>query len=150
MSDLVHLYTDGSCLVNPNGPGGWAAILVWDGNDYEREFTGNHPSTTNNRMEMTAVIKGLQALKRPVRAIVYSDSQYVINGATKWIDGWIRRNWRNSQGEPVANQDLWLELIEAAAAMSQIDWQWVRGHNGHHYNERCDQLAGQSARQARQ
>lgn len=148
MPELVHIHTDGSCLKNPNGPGGWAAILVLPGSDplYEKEFVGSDPSTTNNRMEMQAVISGLQMLTRPCDVLVHSDSEYVVKGATQWIDGWIRRRWRNSQGDPVANQDLWLLMLDVLAAQAKVDFTWVRGHSGDAYNERCDKLAGIAAR----
>jgi ribonuclease HI len=142
VSDLVHVYTDGSCLVNPNGPGGWAAILVWEGQDYEREFTGHHPSTTNNRMELMAVIQALGALKRPCHIVLYLDSEYVRKGITEWIHGWKARGWRTAAKQPVKNVDLWQRLDEAVSSSEHvIDWRWVKGHAGDPGNERADALA---------
>ncbi|MFN3431374.1 MAG: ribonuclease HI [Candidatus Sericytochromatia bacterium] len=138
---VVTLYSDGCALGNP-GPGGWAAILEYKG--VEKEFTGGEPMSTNNQAEMKAVITGLRALKRPSQVKVVSDSQYVIKGMTEWIPGWQKRGWRNAAGEPVKNKELWLELMEAAKPHT-ITWQWVKGHAGHHYNERCDQLAKAAA-----
>lgn len=145
MSDL-HLFTDGACLGNP-GPGGWAAILRFG--DHEKEFSGGCAHTTNNRMEMTAVIEGLKALNRPVSVRITTDSQYVIKGMTEWMAGWIRRGWKNSQNKPVENQDLWQALLEVSKP-HKLSWQWVRGHAGHPENERCDQLARSRAIEAQQ
>jgi ribonuclease HI len=141
MSTEVTLYSDGCALGNP-GPGGWAAILEYKG--VEKEVTGGEPMATNNQAEMKAVIAGLKALKKPCKVKVVSDSQYVIKGMTEWVQGWQRRGWRNAAGEPVKNKELWEELLEAARPHT-ITWQWVKGHAGHHFNERCDQLAKAAA-----
>lgn len=143
MSTEVNIYSDGCALGNP-GPGGWAAILEYKG--VEKELTGGLPMMTNNQAELKAAIVGLQALKRPSKVRVVSDSQYVIKGMTEWIGGWQRKGWKNAQGEPVKNKELWLELMEAAKP-HQVTWQWVKGHAGHHYNERCDVLAKAEAMQ---
>jgi ribonuclease HI len=143
MSDpeKVELFTDGACLGNP-GPGGWAALLRFNGN--EREISGGVLKTTNNRMEMMAVIEGLKALKRPCRVCVTSDSQYVIRGVTEWLKGWKARNWKTAYKEPVKNVDLWQALDEARAP-HEVTWQWVRGHDGHPENERVDVLSRSEA-----
>jgi ribonuclease HI len=133
----VEIFCDGACSGNP-GPGGYGAILRYGGN--EKEISGAAPDTTNNRMEMTAVIEALRQLKRPCRVSITTDSQYVVKGMTEWIDGWQRKGWRNSKKEPVLNRDLWEMLLEESKRHS-INWNWVRGHAGHEENERCDQLA---------
>ena len=133
----VEIFTDGACRGNP-GPGGWAAILRYRG--VERELTGYDPDTTNNRMEMMAAIGGLEALKRPCRVRLYSDSQYLRDGITKWINGWKRRGWRTADKQPVKNVDLW-QRLDAASARHVVTWEWVRGHAGHPENERADALA---------
>ena len=133
----VTIYTDGCSLENP-GPGGWAAILVFKG--VEKEVTGGEPMSTNNRAELLAAITGLRALKKPCKVLVVSDSQYVIKGITEWVAGWRRKGWKNAAGEPVKNRELWEQLVEAVAP-HEVRWQWVKGHAGHHYNERCDVLA---------
>jgi ribonuclease HI len=133
----VEIFTDGACRGNP-GPGGWAAILRY--RDTERELSGGVVLTTNNRMEMTAAIAGLEALKRPCRVCLYTDSQYLRDGITKWLPGWKARNWRTADKQPVKNVDLW-QRLEAAAAGHSIEWIWVRGHAGHPENERADVLA---------
>jgi ribonuclease HI len=133
----VEIFTDGACRGNP-GPGGWAAILRYRG--VEKELTGYEPDTTNNRMEMMAAISGLEALKRPCRVRLYSDSQYLRDGITKWIHGWKRRAWLTADKQPVKNVDLW-QRLDAAAARHQVTWEWVRGHAGHPENERVDELA---------
>ena len=137
----VTLVTDGSCLGNP-GPGGWAAILRF-GNS-EKELWGSEPQTTNNRMEMTAVIEGLSSLKEPCRVLVEIDSEYVKNGITKWMDSWKRRGWRTASKQPVKNKDLWQKLDEAVSR-HQVRWEWVKGHAWHADNNRCDELARQAA-----
>ena len=137
----VTLVTDGSCLGNP-GPGGWAAILRF-GNS-EKELWGSEPQTTNNRMEMTAVIEGLSSLKEPCRILVEIDSEYVKNGITKWMDAWKRRDWRTASKQPVKNTDLWLKL-DGALSRHQVQWEWVKGHAWHADNNRCDELARQAA-----
>jgi ribonuclease HI len=136
-AEVVEIWTDGGCKPNP-GPGGWAAILRFRG--VERELSGAEPATTNNRMELTAAMMALEALKRPCRAVLHTDSEYLKNGVTRWHAGWVRRNWRNSAGDPVANMDLWRRVLDAAAT-HQIEWRWVRGHSGDPMNERADVLA---------
>ena len=133
----IHIYTDGACKGNP-GRGGWGAILAFDGK--ERELFGGEAATTNNRMELTAVIEALAALKRPCRVILHTDSQYVQKGITEWIEGWKARGWRTAAKEPVKNIDLWKKLDEVIKT-HDIDWVWVKGHAGHEGNERADALA---------
>ncbi|HEX9805569.1 MAG TPA: ribonuclease HI [Alteraurantiacibacter sp.] len=140
----VELFTDGSCKGNP-GPGGWAAILRMGA--HEKEISGGDPDTTNNRMEMTAVIRGLNALIESCEVDIHTDSKYVLDGMTKWLDGWQKRGWKNASKQPVRNQDLWHELIEAVSR-HQVSWTWVKGHNGHLENERADRLASAAAEQA--
>jgi ribonuclease HI len=135
--DAVEIWTDGGCKPNP-GPGGWAAILRHG--EHERTLSGAEPATTNNRMELTAAAAALEALKRPCRVALYTDSEYVKNGVTRWKDGWVRRNWRNAAGDPVANMDLWRRLLDAARR-HDVAWHWVRGHTGHPLNERADEIA---------
>lgn len=137
----VDIFTDGACKGNP-GPGGWAAILRSGG--HEKELVGGAPETTNNRMEMTAVLRGLTALKEPCAVTVHTDSRYVIDGMTQWIFGWQKRGWVNAAKKPVANEDLWRELI-AAVRPHKVSWQWVKGHAGHPENERADALASEEA-----
>ena len=134
---LVDVFTDGACSGNP-GPGGYAAILRYG--DHTREISGCEPDTTNNRMELKAVIAALKCLKRPSSVRVFTDSTYVVKGMTEWIGGWIRKNWMNSQKMPVLNRDLWEELLHLSR-LHQIQWHWIRGHQGHPENERCDELA---------
>lgn len=134
---LVELFTDGACRGNP-GPGGWAALLR-TGNR-ERELSGGEALTTNNRMELTAAIEGLRALKRPCRVKLHTDSIYVRDGITKWVHGWTRNGWRTADRKPVKNADLWQALIDAAAP-HQVAWHWVKGHSGHAENDRVDSLA---------
>jgi ribonuclease HI len=133
----VEIFTDGACSGNP-GPGGWAAILRH--RRAEKELSGSEPHTTNNRMEMLAAIMGLEALKRRCRVRLYSDSQYLRDGITKWIDNWKRRGWRTADNKPVKNIDLW-QRLDRAAAEHEVRWIWVRGHAGHPENERADALA---------
>ena len=133
----VEIYSDGACSGNP-GPGGWGTILRYDGR--EKELSGFDPATTNNRMEMMAAIAGLEALKRPCHVRLTTDSQYLHKGMTEWIQGWIRKGWKNSKKEEVLNRDLWERLLNACNP-HQVDWVWVRGHAGHPENERCDELA---------
>ena len=140
-SSTVELYTDGACLGNP-GPGGWAALLRFNGT--EKELSGGDPGTTNNRMEMQAVIEGLKALSRPSTVTVYTDSQYVQKGITEWINGWKASGWKTAAKKPVKNVDLWLELDKTQERHS-VTWQWVKGHAGHPENERVDDLARQEA-----
>jgi ribonuclease HI len=138
--DDVIIYTDGACRGNP-GPGGWGALLRWG--DIERELSGGETATTNNRMELMAVIEALKALKKPVRAVVYTDSQYVQKGISEWIHGWKRKGWKTAGGGPVKNVDLW-QALDAAARVHEVQWKWVKGHAGHPENERVDQLARQA------
>ena len=133
----VEIFTDGACRGNP-GPGGWAAILRYC--ETEKELSGGEALTTNNRMEMTAAIAGLEALKRPCRVRLYTDSQYVRDGITQWLPGWKARQWRTADKKPVKNVDLW-QRLDAAAARHEVEWLWVRGHAGHPENERADALA---------
>ena len=133
----VDIYTDGACSGNP-GPGGWGALLRLG--DQEKELFGGEPATTNNRMEMMAVIEGLRALKREMRVRVHTDSQYVQKGITEWISGWKRRGWKTADKKPVKNVDLW-QMLEREAARHQVEWFWVKGHAGHVDNERADALA---------
>lgn len=141
MMKKVEIFTDGACKGNP-GPGGWGVLLRMG--THEKELSGSDPDTTNNRMEMTAVLRGLKALIEPCDVTLYSDSRYVIDGMTKWIDGWQKRGWVNASKKPVRNADLWHDLIEAAAPHT-IHWQWVKGHAGHPENERVDRLASDAA-----
>jgi ribonuclease HI len=136
-SEIIDIYTDGACRGNP-GPGGWGALLMFNGR--VREISGAETATTNNRMELLAVINALRALKRSVRARIYTDSQYVRLGITEWLPGWKARGWRTADRKPVKNQDLWQQLDELAAG-HELEWHWVKGHSGVPGNERCDQLA---------
>ena len=141
----VEVATDGACKGNP-GPGGWGVILR--SGTTERELSGGEALTTNNRMELMAAIRGLEALKRPTHVVLSTDSRYVIDGLTKWIKGWQRNGWKTADRKPVKNADLWQALL-AAAAPHRIDWQWVKGHAGHPDNERADRLASDAALKAR-
>jgi len=136
-AEVVRIYTDGACKGNP-GPGGWGAILRADGK--EKELFGGEAQTTNNRMEMTAVIRALEALKSPCEVEVYTDSQYVQKGISEWLPAWKRRGWRTADKKPVKNADLWKEL-ERVAGAHRVTWHWVKGHAGHPENERADALA---------
>ncbi|MFC3214016.1 MULTISPECIES: ribonuclease HI [Novosphingobium] len=140
----VEIFTDGACKGNP-GPGGWGVLLRMG--PHEKEMAGSEADTTNNRMEMTAAIKGLNALIEPCEVTLFTDSKYVIDGITKWVHGWKKKGWVNSSRQPVRNADLWHELIEAAGR-HKVTWQWVRGHNGHVENERVDKLASDAAKAA--
>jgi ribonuclease HI len=137
----VDIFTDGACKGNP-GPGGWGVLLRMG--THEKEMSGSEPDTTNNRMEMTAAIRALNALTEPCEVTLHTDSRYVIDGITKWVHGWQKKGWINSSRQPVRNADLWHELI-AAAKRHTIAWEWVRGHNGHVENERVDRLASDAA-----
>ena len=137
---MIEIYTDGACRGNP-GPGGWAALLLLG--EHEREISGAEPHTTNNRMELTAVIRALEAHKRPVRARVYTDSEYVRRGITEWLAAWKARGWRTADRKPVKNQDLWQRLDELRAG-HRIEWHWVPGHAGVPGNERVDRLANEA------
>lgn len=133
----VELHTDGACLGNP-GPGGWAALLRFG--QHERELVGGEAMTTNNRMELMAAIMGLETLSEGCGVDVYTDSQYVRQGITEWLPGWVRRQWKTAAGDPVKNRDLW-ERLQAATQRHRIQWHWVKGHSGDHDNERVDALA---------
>ncbi len=135
--DKVEIYTDGACKGNP-GPGGWGAWLIAGGN--EKELYGGERNTTNNRMELQAVIEALTALKRPCEVIVHTDSVYVQKGISEWIHGWKARGWKTAARAPVKNVDLW-QALDAAQSQHQIEWRWIKGHAGHHGNERADALA---------
>jgi ribonuclease HI len=137
---VIEIYTDGACRGNP-GPGGWAALLMMG--KREREISGAEELTTNNRMELTAVIRALEALKRPVQARLYTDSQYVRRGITEWLPVWRARGWRTADKKPVKNQDLWQQLA-ILAAVHQLAWLWVPGHAGVPGNERVDRLANEA------
>jgi ribonuclease HI len=142
MSDApphVELYTDGACSGNP-GPGGWAYILKHPGTGKEKENSGGEPSTTNNPLELMSVILGLMSLDRPCRVDLYSDSQYVVHGLREWMDDWKKKGWKRGRNEPVKNVDLWKQLDELRQK-HQINYHWIRGHNEHPENERCDRLA---------
>jgi ribonuclease HI len=133
----VEIFTDGACKGNP-GPGGWGVVIRAGAR--EKELNGGEPLTTNNRMELLAAIRGLEALKRPCRVQLYTDSTYVRDGITKWIHGWRRNGWRTADKKPVKNAELWQELVEAAAP-HRVEWHWVKGHSGHAENDRADALA---------
>ena len=139
-NDVVHIYTDGACKGNP-GPGGWGAILHYNGN--MKEINGYASDTTNNIMELTAVIKAINSLNRPCTIIITTDSTYVKNGITKWIHKWKNKNWITSQKKPVKNKKLWQELDEAIK-QHKITWEWVKGHSGHPQNEKADALANEA------
>ena len=141
----VEIFTDGACKGNP-GPGGWGAIIR--SGAHEKELSGGEPVTTNNRMELTAAIRGLGALTRPCTVTLSTDSSYLRDGITKWVHGWQRNGWRTADKKPVKNADLWLALIDAAAP-HQVRWEWVKAHNGHAENERADRLASDAADQFR-
>jgi ribonuclease HI len=143
--DAVDIYTDGACSGNP-GPGGWGAVLRWRGRT--RELSGSDPMTTNNRMELMAAISALEALKRPMAARLFTDSDYLRQGITAWLPTWKGRGWRTADRQPVKNQDLW-QRLEQAIARHQVDWHWVRGHSGDPDNERADQLARAALRAGR-
>lgn len=137
---MIEIYTDGACRGNP-GPGGWAALL--QKGEHEKEISGAEALTTNNRMELTAVIRALESLKQPVEARVFTDSQYVRRGITEWLSAWKARGWRTADKKPVKNQDLW-EQLEAVSARHRIEWRWVPGHAGVPGNERVDRLANEA------
>jgi ribonuclease HI len=133
----IDIYTDGACSGNP-GPGGWGSVLLWG--DHRRELSGGDANTTNNRMEMLAVIRALEALKKPSAVRLFTDSTYVMKGITEWLPQWKRRNWRTASRQPVKNLELWQEL-EAVLQPHQVQWLWVKGHSGVPENERADELA---------
>lgn len=134
---LVEIFSDGACSGNP-GPGGYGTVVRYG--KHEKEFSGYDPNSTNNRMELLGAIAGFEALTRPSTVHITTDSQYVKKGMTEWIDGWIKKGWKNSQRKDVANRDLWERLL-AATSQHDVKWHWVRGHTGHAENERCDELA---------
>ncbi|WP_022728792.1 ribonuclease HI [Fodinicurvata sediminis] len=136
-SDRIEIFTDGACSGNP-GPGGWGAVLRWRG--HEKELSGGEPETTNNRMELMAAVAALEALKRPSRVELTTDSVYLRDGITKWIHSWQRNGWKTAGKKAVKNRDLWERLLEATQ-QHEIDWHWIKGHSGHAENERCDALA---------
>lgn len=138
----VHLFTDGACIGNP-GPGGWACILRYGA--HRRELCGFEKQTTNNRMELTAAIKGLQALREPCQVVITTDSEYLKNGISKWIKGWKKNGWMTKDRRPVVNRDLW-EVLDDLASQHQAEWQWTKGHADHAENNRCDELATRAAR----
>ncbi len=145
-SQLVEIFTDGACRGNP-GPGGWGVVLRYGA--HEKEMCGGERETTNNRMELTAVIRGLEAMKRPITAKVYSDSQYVLKGISEWIHGWKRNGWKTADKKPVKNADLWQEL-DQLTRQHKLEWIWVKGHAGHPENERADALANRGIDQLKE
>ncbi len=143
--NTVDIYTDGACSGNP-GPGGYGSVLKYG--DITKEISGCAPDTTNNRMEMTAVIEALRQLKRPCRVRLFTDSEYIMKGMTQWLPGWLKRNWMTSQKKPVLNRDLWEEMLQLDRK-HHIEWKWVKGHNNHPENERCDYLARNAIKRCR-
>lgn len=137
----VQIFTDGACKGNP-GPGGWGAVIRMG--EREKDLSGGEALSTNNRMELMGAIRALQALKRPCRVTLTTDSRYVMDGLTKWIHGWLKNGWRTADRKPVKNADLWQELL-AAAKPHRLEWKWVKGHAGHVDNERADRLASAAA-----
>ena len=139
----IILYADGACSGNP-GPGGWGVILKHAATGKTREMSGGEKQTTNNRMELTAVIRGLEAIAKPSKVKVLTDSQYVVKGITEWSENWMAKNWRTANKKPVKNVDLWQKLLEISGK-HEVSWQWIAGHAGHPENERCDKLAVDAA-----
>ena len=137
--EKVEIYTDGACKGNP-GPGGWGALMI--AGEHRKEIFGGERNTTNNRMELKAVIEALTALKRPCEVVIHTDSQYVQKGISEWIHNWKLRGWKTAAKEPVKNADLW-QALDAAQSLHKVEWRWVKGHAGHDGNERADQLANQ-------
>lgn len=135
--EFIEIFTDGACQGNP-GPGGWAALLRYG--KYEKEISGAEPMTTNNRMELMAAIRGIEAVQKPIPILLYTDSQYVKKGMEEWLQGWKKNGWKNAKKKEVKNQDLWEEL-DSLAQLYQVTWKWVRGHAGHPENEQVDRLA---------
>ena len=144
MTEAVEMYTDGACKGNP-GPGGWGVLLRYKNS--ERKLCGGEPNTTNNRMELTAVIEGLRTLKRSCAVVITTDSEYVKNGITQWIHGWKQRGWKTAAKKPVKNEDLWRQL-DQEVGKHRIEWHWVKGHSGHPENEIADELANLGVEQA--
>jgi ribonuclease HI len=142
MSDVVEIYTDGACSGNP-GPGGWGAVLLYK--EHQKDLSGHKDDTTNNQMELKAVIEGLKALKKKMKVVVYTDSFYVKDGITKWIFNWKKNGWKSANKKPVKNVELWKELDEAARNFD-VEWKWVKGHSGNKYNDIADQLAVDAVR----
>jgi ribonuclease HI len=140
----IEVFTDGACKGNP-GKGGWGALLR--AGTTEKELSGSEALTTNNRMEMTAVLRALEALREPCAVRLHTDSRYVIDGMTKWMFGWVKKGWKTADNKPVKNEDLWRALV-AAARQHKVDWIWVKGHDGHVENERVDKLASDAAKAA--
>ena len=139
----VHIFADGACSGNP-GPGGWGTVLKYPAMGLEKQMSGGEPETTNNRMELTAVIEGLRALKKPCRVVVTTDSRYIVDAFQKrWLENWRRNGWRTASKQPVKNEELWRALMDAMAP-HVVSWQWIRGHNGHVENEKADRLAVQA------
>jgi ribonuclease HI len=145
MSDFVDIWTDGACSGNP-GPGGWGAVLIYK--DNEKLMSGGEAATTNNRMELMGAIAALEALKKPSNVRLHTDSKYVQNGITAWIKNWKKRGWKTADNKPVANVDLW-QRLEAACETHEIDWRWVKGHDGDENNERADELAREAIKAVR-
>jgi ribonuclease HI len=145
MTPKVEIYTDGACSGNP-GPGGWGAVLIWG--DTIKEIYGGEPVTTNNRMELMAAIQALETLKRPCKVELHTDSQYVKNGITQWINAWKARGWKTAGKDPVKNEDLWKRL-DHARLRHDVHWRWIKGHAGHEHNERADALARQAIAEMR-
>ncbi|MGI6409029.1 MAG: ribonuclease HI [Gammaproteobacteria bacterium] len=145
MTDQIHIYTDGACKGNP-GPGGWGVLLQYKGR--ELELFGGEDSTTNNRMELQAVIEGLSALKRRSNVLLVTDSKYVMQGMQQWLANWKKRGWKTASKQPVKNQDLWQQL-DALVQQHDVQWQWVAGHTGHPGNERADNLANRGVEEVR-
>ena len=143
MTPKVLIYTDGACRGNP-GPGGWGAVMISGAR--EKELCGGEPATTNNRMELMAAIQALEALKKPCKVELHTDSQYMRNGIMTWIHGWKARGWKTADKSPVKNEDLWKRL-DAARSKHEVDWRWVKGHAGHELNERADGLANKGMRE---
>jgi ribonuclease HI len=143
MTPTVLIYTDGACRGNP-GPGGWGAIMISGGR--EKELCGGEPATTNNRMELMAAIQALEALNKPCKVELHTDSTYLRDGVTKWIHGWKARGWKTADKSPVKNEDLW-KRIDLARARHEVDWRWVKGHAGHELNERADLLANKGMKE---
>lgn len=146
MSQIVKIYTDGACKGNP-GPGGWGALLIYG--DINKEMFGGELGTTNNRMELMAAIKALEALSRPCQIVLTTDSEYVRKGVLEWMDGWKKRNWMTAAKKPVKNQDLW-QRLDKAKEQHDIQWKWVKGHSGHPGNEKADDLANQGVIKAQE